>query len=239
MFFLTVGIFPAMVFSEEPEDWQFELAPFYLWAINIDGDMGLRGRAVNVNMDFGDIWNNLEWVYTLRFNTIYRNRFGVLFDYNYLDLGTEKSNELRNVDVGFKSQILNLGATYRFLNGLHTVDGVAGIRYTAMDVDLNFNNIGQRFDTDYNWVDPIIGLRYSYRLSDRWNLRLYGDIGGFGVGSDFTWQGVALIKFRAWENVILAGGYRALGVDYESNKANTFTYDAVTYGPLIGLDIRW
>lgn len=228
-----------MVFSEEPEDWQFELAPFYLWAINIDGDMGLRGRTVNVDMDFGDIWNNLEGVYTLRFNTIYRNTFGVFFDYNYLDLGTEKSNELRNVDVGFKSQILNLGATYRFLNGLHTVDGVAGIRYTAMDVDLNFNNIGQRFDTDYNWVDPIIGLRYNYRLSDRWNLRLYGDIGGFGVGSDFTWQGVALIKFRAWENVILAGGYRALGVDYESIKVNTFTYDAVAYGPLIGLDIRW
>lgn len=124
--------------------------------------------------------------------------------------------------------------------GNHTVDGAAGLRYTSMDVDLLFKNIGQRIDTDYNWTDPIVGLRYNYSITTDWNLRLFGDIGGFGVGSDFTWEGVVMLKYQPWENIVLVVGYRALGADYvSSGTTNSFTYDAIIHGPLAGLDIRF
>ena len=201
--------------------------------------MGVRGRAANVQVDFKSVWDNLEGALTVRFNTIYRDKFGVMVDFNYLDIGTEKISDAVNTDVGFKSQFLNLAATYRLLSTLHTVDAIAGIRYTSMDVGFTFNNLGQRFDTDYNWTDPIIGLRYNYLIHPQWSLRLFGDIGGFGVGSDFTWQGVVMLKYQPWRNVKIVAGYRAIGADYESSGANNFTYDAVINGPLIGLDIRF
>ena len=238
---LTVAFSPAKAFSQEGSDWEFSLAPLYLWAIKIDGDLGIGGRANGVSVDFGDIWDNLEGVFTVRFNGLYRNKFGFVFDYNYLDLGTEQATDLAGrVEVGSKSQILNLAGSYRLMDGRHTVDGVVGIRYMKMESEINLRDVGVNLDGDEDWVDPIIGLRYDFQIADKWTLRLYGDIGGFGVSSDFTWQGLALIDYQPWKNVAIVAGYRAIGTDYETGSgANEFIYDATTHGPVIGVDIRF
>jgi hypothetical protein len=233
---------PVIAFSGEGDTWQFDLAPMYLWAINIDGDMGIRGRTADASLDFSDVWDKLEGVFTLRLNATYREKFGMLVDYNYLDLGTEKSKALGNIEASFTSNILNLAGTYRFLHGKHTLDGVAGIRYTKLDagISLRVRNLAINLDGDHSWVDPIVGLGYNYQISDRWTLRLYGDIGGFGVQSDFTWQALGLIDYQPWKNFAIVAGYRALGVDYETGSdADRFTYDTTIFGPVVGLDIRW
>ena len=77
-------------------------------------------------------------------------------------------------------------------------------------------------------------------LADQWALRLDGDIGGFGVSSDFTRQGLEMIDFQPWRNVAIVAGYRAIGTDYETGSGNDrFTYDATVQGPLGGSDSRW
>lgn len=65
-------------------------------------------------------------------------------------------------------------------------------------------------DGSKDWVDPIIGLRWLWGFSDRWSLKLRGDIGGFGVGSDFAWQAAGLIDWQPFKYVSFIGGYRAL-----------------------------
>jgi len=45
-------------------------------------------------------------------------------------------------------------------------------------------------------MDPIIGARYNWNITDRWKLMIRDYIGGFGVGSDFTWNAAALIDYR-------------------------------------------
>jgi hypothetical protein len=236
----VVVLAPAITFSQDGKDWEFELAPFYLWALSIDGDMGIRGKTASVGVEFSDIWDNLQGVFTVRFNAMYRKKFGLLFDYNYLDLGKEKLTDVVNAEVEFKAQILNLAGTYRVVDNNHILDAVAGIRYTIMDAGIDLKNIGQSLNGDEDWVDPIVGLRYAYQINDKWALRLYGDIGGFGVSSDFTWQGLGMIDFQPWKNVAFVAGYRGIGTDYESGSGtDTFTYDAVVHGPVIGLDIRW
>lgn len=240
LIFVIAALFPSAAWSQDESNWEFNLAPLYLWAIAIDGDLGIRGRTTSASVEFSDIWDNLEGVFTVRFNGLYRQKYGFVFDYNYLDLGTEKVTDQINVDVGFKSQIINLAGSYRFLNGNQTLDGVAGIRYTKLESGINLNNVGMRLDGDQDWVDPIVGLRYNYAFSDKWSLQLYGDIGGFGAASDFTWQGLALIDFQPWKYVAIVAGYRGIGTDYETGgETDKFTYDATVHGPLIGIDIRW
>lgn len=231
---------PTTAIAQDDGNWDFELAPLYLWAISIDGDLGIRGQTADASVAFADIWDSLEGVFTVRFSALYNKKFGFLFDYNYLDLGTEEETDVANIEVGFKSQIINAGVTYRFLDGQHTIDGLAGIRYIKLDADVELKNLGVSVDGDQDWVDPVVGVRYALKIADMWALRLYGDIGGFGVSSDFTWQGLGLIDFHPWKYVAFVAGYRAVGVDYTTGSgSDRFTYDAITHGPVIGVDIRF
>ena len=237
---IVAVLIPSLAWTQEESNWEFNLAPLYLWAIAIDGDLGIRGRTNNVSVEFSDIWDNLEGVFTVRFNGLYRKKYGFIFDYNYLDLGTEKVSDLINTDISFKSQIINLAGSYRFIDGNQTLDGVAGIRYTKLESGVALNNVGVSLDGNEDWIDPVVGLRYRYAFTDKWAVQLYGDIGGFGASSDFTWQGMALIDFQPWKNVAFVAGYRGIGTDYESGSGpDQFIYDATVHGPIIGIDIRW
>jgi hypothetical protein len=69
---------------------------------------------------------------------------------------------------------------------------------------------------------------------------LRGDIGGFGIGSDITWNLVGMVDFKPWKHVGLFGGYRALYQDYSTGSgSNKFKFDATMHGPLLGLNITW
>ena len=58
------------------------------------------------------------------------------------------------------------------------------------------------------WFDPIIIARISADIKDKWLFQLSGDLGGFGVGSDFTWQLQAYAGYRFAKLFQLTAGYR-------------------------------
>ena len=65
------------------------------------------------------------------------------------------------------------------------------------------------------WVDPFVGLRVRHQLAPGKELQFLGDVGGFGVGSDFTWQFFAgySFDFAVWQTTLHGlVGYRALAV---------------------------
>jgi hypothetical protein len=67
-----------------------------------------------------------------------------------------------------------------------------------------------------------------------------GDIGGFGVGCDFTWNASGLLVWQPWKHVALAAGYRALDQDYEDGEGrDRYKWDAVMHGPLAGINFTW
>ena len=63
-----------------------------------------------------------------------------------------------------------------------------------------------------------------------------GDIGGFGVGSDLTWQAIGTLDYAVNDRLELRAGYRALSVDYEDGK---FLYDVLMQGPILGATYRF
>jgi hypothetical protein len=121
----------------------------------------------------------------------------------------------------------------------HTFDILGGVRYMDMDISAQITGRPRR-DVKENWLDPIIGGRYSRAISERWKVSLYGDIGGFGIGdaSDFTWGISALAHYQPWKHVALVGGYRVLDVDYETGSGlSRFEYDVSMHGPIFALNI--
>jgi len=101
-----------------------------------------------------------------------------------------------------------------------------------------------RSNGDLSWVDPIIGLRTTWDLSDRVSTMVSGDISGFGVGSDFAWNvmGVAGYRFGlfAERDATVFAGYRALGQDYSKGSgANRTSWDMILHGPVVGMAVEF
>lgn len=65
---------------------------------------------------------------------------------------------------------------------------------------------------------------------------LYADVGGFGVGSDLTWQLFGGVTYRFNQTVSAALGYRHLDVDYEKD---SFVWNVSFSGPVIGALFRF
>jgi hypothetical protein len=89
------------------------------------------------------------------------------------------------------------------------------------------------------WIDPLIGSRIRLGLSDRFGIAAEGSFGGFGVGSDFTWNLQAFVGYRTTlfgRETTFALGYRALHQDYDHND---FEWDVTMHGPVIGSSVRF
>jgi opacity protein-like surface antigen len=117
----------------------------------------------------------------------------------------------------------------------------AGARYNDIDADLRVDvttllGTNRRSASgSASWVDPIVGLLGHFPLAPRWSVDLKADIGGFGVGSEFTWQVMGGVRWQlndAWD---LTAAYRYLDVDYEDlNGTGIVRYNVVSQGPMLG-----
>jgi len=221
--------------------WEFNLAPFYLWAVGIDGEQTVGPKTTGIEVKFEDIFDNLNAAFTGHFEGMYRNRYGFLFDYNFVNLSADKTvTALGTVDFDLKTQVAEGAFLYRFLHRKsQDVDAIFGVRYTSLDNDLNINGTSV-LDGIKEWIDPIFGLRWILGISEKWSFRLRGDVGGFGVGSNLALQGTAIFDWQAFRHVSFLGGYRALYQDYEEGSGpELFKYEAILHGPVLGINFRW
>jgi hypothetical protein len=243
---VMLACFSASAFAAEQAEegnWDFNLAPLYLWMVDMEGDIGIGpANVTGVDVSFSDIFDNLETVFTVHFEATHRSNWGLFFDYSYLDVGASGPGPqgLTTINIDYVSTIVEVGGVYRIENGPHAFDMLGGVRYTKVEPDLTITPPGQKFSLTEDWYDPIVGVRYFYDFGNKWMLSARGDIGGFGVGCDFTWNVTALVHFQPWKNVGFIAGYRALDYDYESGSGTSrFKYDMRLAGPLLGLNIVW
>lgn len=237
-------VFPGNSFSQEAateKNWQFNLAPFYLWAINIDGDMKSGPITAPVDVPFSDVFDNLEAAFIVHFESMYNNQWGFLVDVNYLDLESDMTLPTgisQNVDLNMT--LAEFSGLYRTRRDAHTFDVVFGLRYVEMENTVTVAGGSTVMDVSKDWLDPLIGGRWIWDFADDWSLIVRGDIGGFGVGSDFSWQALGIVEWQPFNHVSFLAGYRALDMDYEDGSGkDRFNYDATAHGPVLGLNFKW
>ena len=144
--------------------------------------------------------------------------------------------------------------------GSHTaLDVTAGVRHVRTSADVSFVITGA-VDTarlglirqgtralarsgTMNWTDPVVGMRLRHKTRWGGEVLLRGDIGGFGIGSDFTWQafgGYAHVWPQDGWDISAVVGYRALSLDYDEGAGNRRRgLDVVLHGPMMGVKFRW
>jgi hypothetical protein len=240
---VMLACFSASAFAGEQVkegNWDFSLAPLYVWMVDMEGTMGIGPVSGGVNVDFSTLFDNLEAIFTVHFEATHSSNWGLFFDYNYVDVGASGTQGPLTINIDFASTMVEVGGLYRFGNGQQAIDVLGGLRYTKLEPDVTITPPGGKRGFSEDWTDPIIGVRYIYDFGNKWMISARGDIGGFGLGSDFTWNVSALVHFQPWKNAGFIAGYRALDQDYEDGTGlNRFKYDMRLAGPVLALNFVW
>ena len=169
--------------------------------------------------------------------------------------------------LSYELFIAEVGGVYELAHWTHSetsrtsLDGLLAFRYwnnsiqASFDADVNFD-VGRRFRFDRSfglavaradaiqWVDPILGFRLKHQFTQHQEMMVRADIGGFGLGSQFTWQAVAVYGY-GWQldggqKITAMLGFRALGVNYSSGWGDdTVGINEILYGPIVGVSYKF
>lgn len=252
--------------------WTYRFTP-YGWLTSLDGTQTVRGRSVKVNASFIDIVEKSDTLVGLMGNFEARNgSFALYGDLVWSSIGFER-NDVRTrtpapgitttvgraVGLDIQMAIAEVGAAYEVARfGALAFDVLAGARYWYQEADLSFEVdrtigigdlelVGGRAfarSGSVDWLDPVVGARVRYTVAPGHELWLRGDIGGFGVGSDFSWQAIGAYGFElgTYEGITFSGviGYRALYADYTQGEGRQrYEFDMLQHGPVLGISARF
>ncbi len=252
--------------------WSFRFTP-YGWLTSLDGTQTERGRSVKVDASFIDIVEKSDTLVALMGTFEARHGPLALYsDLVWSKVGVENSNvRSRNpapgvtatigtsVKLDIEMAIAEFGAAYEVArSGPVAFDILGGARYWYQEADLSFDLAGTVNTRDLqiegaralaksgsvDWLDPVLGARVRYTVAAGHELFLRGDIGGFGVGSEFSWQAIGGYGFElgTYQGITFSGiiGYRALSVDYAQGEGlRRYEFDMVQHGPVLGLSMRF
>ena len=173
-----------------------------------------------------------------------------------------------HVTADYQLAIVEAGSAYQIWSngsqgsaGSTAFDLLAGARYWHQDVDISADVTGTvtlngplglsirgnraiASSGSVDWVDPFVGARVRQQLAPGQEIVLRGDVGGFGAGSQFTWQAIDTYNWLlgVTHGIPVDGyvGFRALSADFSQGSGTSkFTFDNVIYGPVIGATLRF
>ncbi len=206
-----------------------------LWLASPTGDVQAGQFAGSrLEVDLGDTLEDFQSGGTLRLEAHHRRGWGLLFDYSSVDFERDPTSPGPTVGDGdLRQRTVEALLVRRFRSeGGAEWDLLAGARWWGVDLDLELSPGAVRRSRNVTWVDPVVGLRFSSRPRGEWGLFLRGDVGGFGVHSDFSWSASAGARVPLGRSLTVELAYRALAVDYEESG---FSYDTLSHGPSLGL----
>mgnify|MGYP001825813754 CR=1 FL=1 len=216
----------------------FWRATAYLWWANIDGvnyvgDVSVVvGDTTQLHASFaGDIQvGKGRFRGIARFSTTSLANSGPLEGEGVPD-GTE-------VDYDFSWTMAELLATWQVgrFESSHALKLSGGLRYVHQGQKLL--NGPQPGEFTKNWVEPVGGAEYFVEMGGPFWAAVDGTIGGFGIGSKFTWQVGAELGIRVAGPVHLSLNYDYLQTEVGDKDSDYRWDEGVSQGWFFGVMIK-
>ncbi|WP_333835322.1 hypothetical protein [Rubrimonas sp.] len=220
------------------EDWDF-IVSAYGWfpAMEIDATIDRPGGSVSADVST----SATEILDALNFGLFgtaeaRRGRLGLFGDMFYTDLGVSETGPLgERQSVGSNLFIFTGAGAWRLWEeGGSFIDAFGGGRFVSLDSTVTAGSRSASKSTSY--AEPIIGARVGHAATERVTLNASANIGGFGVGSEFTWEAYAGGNYAFTERVSAELGYRYLSIDYENDGKEI---DMQMFGPFTALVFKF
>ena len=239
----------AVVPTHNADSWRFSLG-VPVWLAGIQGDINIRGTELSPDQDTSDtvdlITSHINMAAALHFEAAKKD-YGFFADAIYVDFRAESNLEDSGDAEGFlKGAIGELAGFYSVIapenrgKGAFQLDVFGGVRVTSLTVGIDDDS----FDGEFNVTlfDPMIGARLRYNITERLNIRLRGDVAGFGINSwntsDITYNADTALVYGITDRFQLGLGYRWLKYEFESDSGRS-SFDASISGPYVLLEYNF
>jgi hypothetical protein len=230
--------------TARPADaWTFTLSP-YVWFSGLGGEVtGPHGAGETFSADFGDIFGTMKFSF-MGLAEARRGNFSLVTDIMYLNLQqgvpVPGFGEYSGGSARTRSLEVSAIGLYTVVEGSEgRIELGGGIRGWWFDTELTLDPgrlPGRTQSASTSWADPVLSARGVLRLNDSLSVTAYGDIGGFGVGSEFTWQAFGTLDYRVTESLTVSAGFRWIHIDYDKGRTD-ISLDMG--GPIIGASLRF
>ena len=172
----------------------------------MSGSITLDKVTFPINSSFSDLVDNLRVGGFLSLAGT-KGHWGFFADIEYISLKGTSSTRVP-VELRLDTLIGELDASYSPSRSSE-LRFVGGVRMFDVGQSL-FISEEPALEASITVVDPIVGAVGNWELGEAWLFRMRGDIGGFGVGSEFTYQLMLEFQWRISDSVGLPFGYRVL-----------------------------
>ena len=223
-------------------DWSFAISP-YAWTPGITSSVETARGTVEVDKSIGDVLSDLDLAFMGAFEA--RNgRWSLIADLFYSELSASRTSPLgvlfSGVRIETEAQALSGYAGYRVHeDDWVAVDLMAGFRVNSVDINVSLSPgllQGQSFGASETWVDPLVGGRVRFAITDHWFATALVDVGGFKAGSDLTWLAFASLGYQIDERWSIQGGWRHVSIDKSIDGRDV---EIDFSGPLLGFTVRF
>jgi hypothetical protein len=216
--------------------WYFEVAP-YVWFSNIDGVNTLG----DVSLQVGDSVLERRFVGTA---AVGKGRWRGIANFTTASLSSRTELEGASVPPGtqvtydFSQTTAELFATAQVGTFLTTnaFQLLGGVRYVRQEQKLVDGP--QPGSITEEWIEPVFGANYFAAMGGRFWAVVAGDIGGFNIGSKFTWRVGAQLGFTIAKPVDVTMAYDYMAAQYKNDDTGYSWDDGVTQGWLFGVIIK-
>lgn len=230
----------ALAAQEAAQDdgWKFTFSP-YFWGVSMNGKSTVGQNQSDVDISFSDILDNLNMA-VMGDLRLEKGHWAIQSNFLWAELEADKAVGPLNINVEPTLSIVEVDGRYRMTDNFELI---AGARYYDLEIDFNITGaLGVAVSGSEDWIDPYAGIVFSYPFNDRWTFGARGDIGGFGVGSDFAFQLWGLFDYRFGKSKrhSFVFGWRHLDFDYDTGGGNQrFELDTYLTGPIMGVRFRF
>jgi opacity protein-like surface antigen len=218
---LAMAVGPAFA---EGGGWSFKVTP-YLFTPKSEVTVVTPRGSVSTELKFSDAIESLDFAFmgALEAN---KGRWSLVTDFMYTKLTSGVSfapgGLFSGANVGSKITTLSAIALYQVSDTGHSsLEVGAGVRAWWFETSTEFTAgtlPGEYFVSTEQWADPILVLRGRIDFNEKMFGSLYLDAGGFGVGSDETYQAILGVGYHLNDKWTLVSGLRYIDFTRNGNK---------------------
>lgn len=211
----------------------------YGWMAGATGQLRPFAGAPTLAFDnsFGEVIEDLDAAFFAN-ALVRRDRLILAADVSYAALSREGVVPPGIPAAGKVSQLaITALAGARVVEGPGvTLDLLAGARLWDLGGEVAVPLAGVAVAPGKTFVDPVFATRINASVAPRLSALLQGDLGGFGAGSDFTYQVTGTLNYRVTDRWFLSAGWRHLHLDYNDGGTR---FEGNQTGPILGITHRF